>query len=209
MKASVENLCQTIINQNNKYKPMSAFAVAISGIDGSGKGFVAQQLQNLLEENGCRTALVSMDEWQMPKAVALMKENAAENFYHNVFRWNAFFDSFFIPLQKNRSIQLAVKHFSTPNDEVVIKKYDFSNINILLVEGIFLLKKDLAMFFDYKIWIDCSFETSLKRALQRNQEGLSNLELLNDYNTYYHPAQQYHFEKDEPRKNADTIFINE
>ena len=209
MKASVENLCQTIINQYKKYKPMSAFAVAISGIDGSGKGFVAQQLQNLLEENGCRTALVSMDEWQMPKAVALMKENAAENFYHNVFGWNAFFDSFFIPLQKDRSIQLAVKHFSNPNDEVVIKKYDFSNINILLVEGIFLLKKDLAMFFDYKIWIDCSFETSLKRALQRNQEGLSNLELLNDYNTYYHPAQQYHFEKDEPRKNADTIFINE
>ena len=62
---------------------------------------------------------------------------------------------------------------------------------------------------DYKIWIDCSFETALKRAIQRNQEGLSNEEIIEAYHTRFFPAQKIHFEVDSPQKIADIIFDND
>ena len=87
--------------------------------------------------------------------------------------------------------------------------YDFRNIDILLLEGIFLLKQEYLSFYDLKIWVDCSFETGLKRAIQRNAENLDVQRLIRDYNTFYYPAQQYHFRKDDPKGKADLIFNNE
>jgi uridine kinase len=94
------------------------------------------------------------------------------------------------------------------NDEVYCKQYNFTKIDIILVEGIFLLMKDTRAFFDHKVWIDCSFETGLQCALQRNQEGLPQEQLVKDYETCYYPAQQFHFKKDDPRSAADFIFDN-
>lgn len=209
MKLSVEGLSSSIVDKYRQHPPMNVFTVAISGIDASGKGYTASQLKLLLEAEGLRVALLSVDDWQMPKSISLLKQNPAENFYHNSFRWTAFFDSLFFPLQKNKSIFLTARLVKLDKDDVYTHHYDFSNIDIILLEGIFLFKRDFNLFFDYKIWIDCSFETGLKRALQRNQEGISNLEMVNDYNTCYYPAQRYHFEKDKPKENADIIFLNE
>jgi uridine kinase len=77
-----------------------------------------------------------------------------------------------------------------------------------LVEGILLFKKKWLPFYDYKIWIDCSFEAGLRRALKRNIEKLDDERLLADYATFYYPAQRYHFKKDDPKGNADLIFDN-
>lgn len=209
METRVQDLCSKILNRYHKHPPMNVFTVAISGIDASGKGYIAAQLKTLLEKNKLKVALLPLDEWQMPKSIALNIDNPAQNFYHNFFRCAAFFDSLFFPLQKNRSIELSVKQFSNPHDEVVTKEYRFDDIDIILTEGIFLLKRDLHILFDFKIWVECSFVTALKRAIRRNQEGLSNMELIKDYNTYYFPAQQYHLEKDKPKENADVVFVNE
>lgn len=208
MPDSIKALCDKILTRYRQHPPMNVFTIAISGIDASGKGYVAAQVKNFLDEKNLKVALLAMDEWQMPKSVALHDDNPAENFYHNVFRWNAFFDSLFFPLQKNKGVQLSVKQFSNPKDEVVTREYNFSNIDMIITEGIFLLKKDLYMLFDFKIWIECSFDKAMKRALHRNQEGRSDMDLAKDYNQYYFPAQQYHFEKDKPMQNADVVFDN-
>lgn len=209
MQTPVEDLCRLIIDNYNKHPAMTTFTVAISGIDASGKGYTAKQLKYLLEENSLHVALLSIDDWQMPKAISLCKENSAEHFYHNSFRWTAFFDSLFFPLQKSCAIDLTARLVKLEKDEVYTHRFEFSNVDIILLEGIFLFKRDFDMLFDYKIWIDCSFENGLKRALQRNQEGLSKEQILSDYKTYYYPAQQYHFEKDKPKEKANIIFINE
>jgi hypothetical protein len=42
---------------------------------------------------------------------------------------------------------------------------------VVVVEGIYLLKRELRAHHDVSLWIDCSFETALERALAREQEG--------------------------------------
>jgi uridine kinase len=78
----------------------------------------------------------------------------------------------------------------------------------VLVEGIFILKRAYRSHFDLAVWIDCSFETALGRALLA-QEGLSPAETRKAYETIYFPVQRLHRELDAPRSGADGIIPND
>ena len=87
--------------------------------------------------------------------------------------------------------------------------YDHPAPDILLVEGILLFKKEYLSLYDLRIWIDCSFETGIRRAIRRNSEKLPEEQLIHDYLTFYYAAQRLHFERDAPQQAADIIFNND
>ncbi len=80
---------------------------------------------------------------------------------------------------------------------------------IILLEGIFLFKPAYQHQFDLAVWIDCSFETALQRAIARGQEGLPAAETKKAFETIYFPAQQIHLTRDHPRETADIVFPND
>jgi uridine kinase len=88
-------------------------------------------------------------------------------------------------------------------------RYQFDDIDIILLDGIFLLKREHRAHFDMTFWVDCSFETALARALERGQEGLPPEETVHAYQTIYFPAQRIHFIRDDPRRAADMIIPND
>jgi uridine kinase len=209
MRDRLDKLVKEILLAKSRNPVKSLFTIAISGIDASGKGYIGNLLQQRFESEGYKVANINIDPWQNSLSIRLKKENAAENVYENIFRWNDFFAQLIFPLQKNKCIYLETKGIHTHSDEYYPLIYDFKDTDILLIEGIFLFKKKYLSYYDYKIWIDCSFETGLKRAMKRNSEKLSNEQLINDYHTFYYPAQRLHFEKDNPKGNADVVFTNE
>ncbi len=72
--------------------------------------------------------------------------------------------------------------------------YEFEDVEVIVLEGIYLIKRALRGHYDLSIWIDCSFETALERAIARGQEGLPVQETIHAYRTIYFPAQEIHFE---------------
>jgi uridine kinase len=205
---SIYELFEKIIDKNRRHLSGGAFTVAISGIDASGKGYISKLLQEKLESDGLNVANINIDPWQNPLPIRLQKENAAQNVYDNIFRWNDFFKQLIFPLQKNKSIYLETQGIHTHADEYYPLIYDFKDIDILLIEGIFLFKKQYLSGYDYKIWIECSFEKGLQRAISRNAENLDEESLIHDYRTYYFAAQELHFKKDNPQISADMVFEN-
>ena len=206
---NVKKLTELVLREYRSYRNQSVFTVAISGIDASGKGFIAALLQNELEKQGLKVANINIDPWQNPITLRLKEENPAENFYKEVFRWDDFFTQLIIPLKEIGSIYFDAMLIRTDADEYYPHIYKFNDVNILLVEGIFLFKQALLNYYDLKIWIDSSFETGLQRAIARNVENLSQEQLVQDYNTYYYPAQRYHFQQDDPRKLCDILYCND
>ena len=205
---TISELSQNVLDAFAKHSKASLFTVAISGIDASGKGYTAKFLQEELGLKGYKVANINIDPWQNPIAVRLRKENAAENVYENIFKWDEFFDQLIFPLQKNKSIYLETEGIRGDADVYYPLIYDHINLDILLIEGILLFKKKYISHYDYKIWIDCSFETGLQRAIERNVERLDKERLIHDYKTFYYAAQRLHLEKDDPQKAADVIFNN-
>ena len=74
--------------------------------------------------------------------------------------------------------------------------YEFRDVDVVLLEGIYLLRRDLRAHYDLAIWLECSFDTALVRALRRGQEGLPPDETIRAYETIYFPAQLIHFALD-------------
>jgi uridine kinase len=204
----VHELTEKITERYKQHSSSAAFTVAISGIDASGKGCITKLLQEELENRGYKAANINIDPWQNPIPVRLKKENAAENVYENIFRWNDFFEQLLFPLKKNKSIYLEMQGIQSDADIYYPLIYDYKDIDILLIEGILLFKKKHLCYYDYKIWIECTFETGLKRAIKRNVEKLDEERLIQDYHTFYYPAQRLHFERDCPVAAADIIYDN-
>jgi uridine kinase len=135
--------------------------VAITGIDGCGKGYLTTQIVNLLRSMRMRIAAINVD--------ADYAEETAGAYRRHV--------------------------------------YDFENIDLIVLEGIYLLKRSFQPYYDLSCWIDCSFATALERAIARAQEGLSPNDTTHAYRSIYFPAQQIHFRRDEPR-GAATLIVN-
>ena len=139
----IPSLTLEVMNAFALHDKKTAFAVGISGIDASGKGYIANLLQQDLGSNGYNVANINIDPWQNPISIRLQKENAAENVYENIFRWNDFFEQLIFPLQKNKSIYLETQGIRTDADVYYPIIYDYKNIDILMVEGILLFKKKI------------------------------------------------------------------
>lgn len=87
--------------------------------------------------------------------------------------------------------------------------YEFHDVDLILLEGIFLFKREYQHRYDLRLWIDCSFQTALERALSRSQEGLAPADTIAAYERIYFPAERMHFERDAPRDSADLVYVND
>ena len=208
MEKRIRELCDRMLSARNGHAGDKPFTVAISGIDASGKGYVTGLLEEELKQRGFRVANINLDPWQNPTTVRLDKNNPAENFYEKVFRWDEVFEQLILPLKSSGSIHLEARLIRNDGDEGYPHTYQFEKIQFLLLDAILLLQEEYIPLYDYKVWIECSFEQGLKRALKRNQERLDEADIIRDYETYYYPAQRLHFDKDYPKAKADFIFDN-
>jgi uridine kinase len=186
-----------------------AVLVALSGIDGSGKTALAGPLASEIERLGLRVAVIGVDPWQNPQCVRFSGVRPGEHFYAHAIRFDALFDRLVRPLVADRSIHLRVQGIRTDRDVYESLEYRYEDIDVVLLEGIFLLQARYDSLYDVRVWVECSFASALERAIARNAEGLPVQRLREDYARIYHAAQRHHFELDEPRRRADFVIPNE
>ena len=186
----------------------SALLVGISGIDASGKGYIAARLA---EQLSCtlNVAVINVDGWLNLPHVRFSDNEPGLHFYEHALRLDEMFELLVRPLKCDRRIDITADYAEETSAELRPHRYLFENVDVILVEGIFLFKRQYLDHFDLKIWIECSFETALKRAAARSQEGLSVPETIRAYETTYFPAQRIHFDADQPQESADIVLINE
>jgi uridine kinase len=206
---SVALLADEIVSARLALSPHRALLVGISGIDGSGKTFVAKKLDKQLREDGWNVAALSADDWHNLANIRDNPNNPVEHFYEHALRLAEMFEQLVIPLRDRFTIDLKANHCDAKAIGFRKKRYQFSDIDIVLLEGIFLFKSAYRSHFDVKVWIECSFTTALQRAIIRRQEGLPSAETKQAFEARYFPAQRLHFERDRPREYADVVFDND
>jgi uridine kinase len=73
----------------------------------------------------------------------------------------------------------------------------------VIFEGVFLFRKELAPYLDYKVFLDIPFEASKIRAKVRDSQAS-----IDKYNIKYLPAQEKYLKEYPPSKVADIIIDN-
>ena len=207
--SSIDAVVRKIIERRANIPDARSLLVGVSGIDGCGKGYLAKQLQAHLALYGVIPAILNVDGWLNLPQKRFDQTAPAINFYENAIRFEQFFTQLVLPLRDRRSIHLVADFVEETASHYRKQSYDYEDVSVVLVEGIFLFKPQYRKYFDLAIWIDCSFPTALARAIDRKQEGLSAANTIAAYDTIYFPAQKIHLAQDKPRENADLIFEND
>jgi uridine kinase len=183
--------------------------VAVTGIDGCGKGYITTQIVNALQARGVRTASINVDGWLNLPHVRFNDSNPAEHFYLHAIRFDQLFGELVLPLRDRRSLRLEAEYAEEAATSFRTHLYAFEDIDVIVLEGIYLLKRQFQSHYDLSFWIECSFETALERAIERGQEGLPPAETVAAYRKIYFPAQEIHLERDKPRAAASATINND
>ncbi len=204
---------QTVVNQildaRRSIPAQRSVLAAITGIDGCGKGCVTARIVNALHAKGVRAVAISIDGWLNLPNRRFSASSPAEHFYLHAIRFEEMFAQLILPLRDHRSLRIEADYAEETATEYQRHVYEFEDIDVIALEGIYLLKRAFQTHYDLSYWIDCSFDTALERAISRAQEGLPRAETVRAYRTIYFPAQEIHFQRDNPQAAATSIVNND
>jgi len=204
----IERLTESISVRRAHLPKRRAMLVGISGIDASGKGFLTENLAAQLESADYRCGVINVDAWLNLPHVRFGNIDPGKHFYHHALRLDEMFESLVLPLRSARTARVTVERAEETACFFQPYRYEFDDIDIILLEGIFIFKTRYLHHFDLRIWIECEYNVALHRAVARAQEGLLPEKTIEAYRGIYFPAQRIHFGIDSPQTNADLVFAN-
>ncbi len=207
--SALQTVVNEILDARSSIPSRRSLLTAITGIDGCGKGYVTARIVEALQAKGVRAVAINADGWLNLPSRRFDASNPAEHFYLHAIRFEEMFAQLILPLRDHRSLQIVADYADETATEYRQHVYEFEDVDVIALEGIYLLKRAFQAHYDLSIWIDCSFDTALERAVSRAQEGLPPEETIRVYRTMYFPAQEIHFQRDNPKAEATLIVNND
>lgn len=199
---------EKILEEINRRKQKDqAFVLGINGIDGAGKTKFAEAFEEFLISKNYETQIIPIDDFHNPQVFRYAGENQAENYYNRSFDTKRIVEELLVPLRQNSifSTRLTVLDWHTDKYDIE-REFSFNQNTIVIFEGVFLFRKELSLYIDYKIFIEVPFEESKRRAWIRDAHVTQ--EELKKYDEKYLPAQRKYLDKFPPSKVADMIIDN-
>ncbi|MEE8419377.1 MAG: hypothetical protein V3S02_04625 [Dehalococcoidales bacterium] len=183
------------------------FVIGINGIDGAGKTSLAALFERFLVSQGYKTQVIALDDFRNPQAHRYAGDDRADNYFNKSFAVETIINELLIPIHRGGSFTTELTLLDLNTDSYDIKKrFSFNSATLVIFEGVFLFRKELAPYIDFKIFLDIPFEESKKRALLRDsrlgQEGLKK------YDEKYLPAQKKYLVEYPPARVADLVIDN-
>ncbi|HFU7086535.1 TPA: hypothetical protein ACGN8S_001561 [Bacillus cereus] len=185
--------------------------VGVSGITASGKTTFANELAEEIKKRGLPVTRASIDDFHNPRLIRYAQgKESAKGYYEDAHDYTAFKERLLKPLGPNGNLQYETISHNLITDTPVYNTPIFAQPNmVLIVDGTFLLKKDVAYLFDYKIFVDTNFEIARKRGAKRETEAFGSYkEAEKMFLNRYHAACKMYIEEHNPKDCADVIFRN-
>jgi len=186
--------------------------VAIDGVDAAGKTRLANDLTPFIELRHHPVIRASVDGFHNPRVQRYrLGADSPEGYYRDSFDHAAILRELLIPLGPGGNRRYRRSVFNYREDAPTQEPEQEAPANaVLLFDGVFLLRPELAQFWDFSIFLDVDFSVSVPRAMQRdilNSAGESSNRRV-QYERRYVPGQQLYFTEAHPREHASIIIAN-
>jgi uridine kinase len=189
-------------------RPGERVAVAVDGFDGAGKTVLADQLAEVIGAvDGSRDVLrVSIDGFHRPKAQRIGRGRGPETFYEDSYDYAAFRRAVVDPFRRGESVTPAVNDVDADRpvhpDPVAV-----TADTVLLVDGIFLQRPELADVWDAALWVDVPLAVSVPRGNARFGDG-HDPDPEAESNRRYVQGQRLYLAAADPRARATWLLDN-
>lgn len=166
--------------------------LAIDGCGASGKSTFAKNLQMLCSD----ISIVQMDDFFRPRVQRLPKEIAMQQIGAD-FDWQRLESQVLLKLRQNQAGNY--QRYDWDSDTLA-EWHEVPVGGIVVVEGIYSTRHELAKYYDLRILVDCPKELRLSRGIERDGENARHI-WLNDWM----PTEDKYIENQKPEKEADMV----
>lgn len=186
--------------------------VAIDGIDAAGKTTLANALARHMRQDGHEIIRASIDCFHRPQSERFARgELSPAGYYRDSFDYERLVVLLLSPLSKKEPGQYQRQAFDYLSDTPAAAKTETCSPHaILLFEGVFLYRPELNSWWDYKIFVDASYETALQRAIARDASRMGGKRSTESrYRQRYFPGQDIYLDLVKPKSLAHVIVHND
>jgi uridine kinase len=181
--------------------------VGISGIDGSGKSTLADEIEQALISREIPVTQIGLDDLLHPKHIRHKSSDHVQGYFEDNFDYVSLVERVLDPARNSACFKAEYPVLELETDQIRSRNLDFDGPGIVIVEGVFLFRKELSQKFHWKIWIEISFEDAMSRVLERSRDRRYGDvgAIRTRYETRFFPTQRFHLERDDPATSADFV----
>lgn len=199
----IDEILDRFKNRACKNRP---FVVGVDGLSGAGKTMLVNNLEIKMKRK-YPIIVIHIDDHIVKKNQRYSTGN--EEWYEYYFlQWdidmlkNILFEKIY-----NNSSTLMLPFYNNVNDKITDKLISITSESIVIIEGIFLQRKEWRCYYDYVIFIDCPMEIRRGRALNRDKYIGDFQKRLDKYERRYWIGENYYLEVENPIENADRVYV--
>lgn len=183
--------------------------VAVDGLMGAGKTLLANDLAPAVRVRARPCIRATLDGFHRPAADRYAKgRTSPEAYYRDAHDLDAVRRMLLDPLgpRGDRRYQTAA-HDLDADRPVEPRPRHADRRAVLVMDGMFLQRPELADLWDFVVWVECDEETARARAVTRDR-GAWGPEVDALYRERYLPAQRIYVDAVDPAGRADVRFVN-
>ena len=129
-------------------------------------------------------------------------------YYNSGFDFTTLVERILSPVRERQEYSVSLTLLDLHTDKYEVNRsYSFDKDTVVLLEGVYLFRKELAPYIDYRIFLDIPPEESRRRAAARDVP-LFGEEILRSYDEKYMPVQARYLREYPPSDVADLIIDN-
>jgi uridine kinase len=185
--------------------------VAIDGPDAAGKTTLADELAEIVRHSGRPVIRASIDDFHRPRTDRYARgEDSPAGYFLDSFDNEALRAHLLDPLGPGGGGTFRRRVFDFLADRPVISAPErTAPDSLLLFDGVFLLRDELADCWDFSIFVAVPFSETLRRASERDVELFGSAEKTRRrYEIRYIPGQQRYLRSADPRSRATVVMDN-
>lgn len=195
----VRSLCDRIYGMKGRV------IVAVDGVDGAGKTIFAGELASILTRMERPVIQASVDGFHHNRAFRYRRgKSDPQGFFKDSYNYDAFRDELITPFRAGES-KVSIARFDYAKDQDVCVVAAAEPSTILLIDGIFLHREELADLWDFSIFLFVPFSVSYTRMAIRDG---SNPEPQAIENRRYYEGQQIYLRNCRPEERASMVIDN-
>lgn len=191
MLASIIKLIPTL-------KRSERFILGIDGLSRSGKTTLVKQLLLKLQENEIPCSLFHIDNHivERKKRYHTGHEEWFEYYY---LQWDInWLENYFFRLLKTNK-ELMLPFYKSETDCHETKYVTLPETGVIIIEGVFLQRREWKTYFDSILYLDCSREKRFSRETKETQQNLEK------FQNRYWKAEEYYIQTVSPVKIANLV----
>jgi uridine kinase len=189
---------------NTRANKTRSYIVGIDGLSGAGKTTLVHKLEERLKHI-CNVVIIHIDDYIVNRT-SRYNTGLDEWYEYYYLQWDAEIlkDGLFKSIYTGNS-KLTLPFYEKSSDTIFTKTISVPPNSIVIIEGIFLQRKEWKAFYDYIVFIDCPREVRYERVLKRDSYIGDKQAILDKYKRRYWLGEEYYLRTVNPMENANKI----